>query len=88
MFVLQVEVGGSGPIFLEDVVFLVSVIWTVMLGFEEPFCLFGVSVATVALVDSFEGMDVFNKLFDVIFELLWEWNLLIVVKHKKWVFEP
>lgn len=56
-------------------------------GFEETLGLFGVGVASVALIDPFEDVDVFNELFDVIFVFLGEWSLLVVVKHEERVLE-
>lgn len=46
------------------------------------FSLFGVSVATIALVDPFEDMDIFDELPDVVFVLFCEYSLFVVVEHE------
>lgn len=56
-------------------------------GFKKALGLFGVSVPSIALVDSFEDVYVFNKLFDVIFVCFIEGSLFVVVKHEQGVFE-
>lgn len=56
-------------------------------GFEKALGLFGVGVASVALVDSLEDVYVLDELFDVIFLFFFEGSLFVVVEHEQRVFE-
>ena len=64
------------------VVTVIDIFW-----FKETLGLFRIGIASVALVDSFEDVYVLDELFDAVFVLLIKRGLLVVVKHKKWVFE-
>ncbi len=52
-------------------------------GFKKTLGLFGVSVPSVALVNSFEDVYVLDELFYFIFVCFIERSLLVVVKHEE-----